>query len=239
MNPWGLLARCGPLSLVGASFVLIAGVPFMDGIREAAVCAGLCALTVAVVVGRTGFPLWRLFPAALAVVSIIWSNWLLSAEHALAPAVVAGLRVAYFVVPGIVFASYLDPFTVGDHLGQRLRMPPRPVLACVAALQRFDDLGTEWADAERVRRVRGLAPGRSLAARIRHYIALVFALFVEAIRKAGRMTIAMEARGYSAPVLTGRPRTWAEPAPWTAADSTLMAIAVVLALAPVGPGLFW
>lgn len=46
------------------------------------------------------------------------------------------------------------------------------------------------------------------------------------------MTVAMEARGYSAPLASGRPRTWSEPAPWTAADTLLMGVAALLAALP-------
>lgn len=230
---WGLLARCGPLSLLAASMLLILGALAIDGWPTGVGAVSVMVLAMLVLVGRTGFPLVRLAPAALAVASVTWSNWLLSASRDWGPALGAGLRVAFFVVPGIVFASYLDPFTAGDHLGQRLRLPGRPVLAFVAALQRFEDLGREWAEAERVRRVRGLATRRGLLARVRHWVALLFALLVEAIRKAGRMTVAMEARGYSAPMRTGRRRTWAEPAPWTRWDSGLVGVALALAALPI------
>lgn len=230
---WALLGRCGPLSLMGASILLIAGAPLIDGPTVGAAACAATALVVGVLVGSTRFPLVRLLPAALAVASITWSNWLLSATHDWGTAAGAGLRVAFFVAPSIVFASYLDPFTIGDHLGQRLRLPARPVLASVAALQRFDDLGQDWADAERVRRVRGLAPGNGPVARTRHWAALLFGLLVEAIRTAGRMTVAMESRGYSAPGRLGRPRTWVEPAPWTGADTALIVIAALLGALPL------
>lgn len=228
-----LLARCGPISLLGASILLLVAAPTIAGLPVAAVSFAAAGLVVVACVGRDGFPPLRLLPAVIAVASIVWSNWLLSEGRDWGAASAAGLRVAYFVVPGIVFASYLDPFTVGDHLGQRLRLPARPVLAFVAALQRLDDFGQEWAEARRVRRVRGLSAGRGMAARAREYTALTFGLLVEAIRKAGRMTVAMEARGYSAPLASGRARTWAQPAPWTRADSVLMGLSAGLAVVPL------
>ena len=102
-------------------------------------------------VGRGGrIPWWRLLPGVLAFGSVAWSNWLLASPRAVDAAVVAGLRVAYFVVPGIVFASFIDPFTLGDPRGQRLRMPGRPVLATVAALQRLDAFGEDWDTLQRL-----------------------------------------------------------------------------------------
>lgn len=229
----GLLARCGPLSLLASSFLLVAGGLAVAELRAALIAAAVQAAVLALLVGRVGaFPWWRLLPGLLAFASVAWSNWLLAAPRSVDAAAVAGLRVAYFVVPGLVLASFVDPFTLGDHLGQRLRMPARPVLATVAALQRIDAFGQDWETLQRSRRARGVGPTRSPVAQFRHYAQLTFALLVEAIRQAGRMTVAMEARGYSAPARTGRARTWAEPAPWTHSDSTLVAMAAALALLP-------
>lgn len=229
----GVLARCGPLSLLAASMLLLAGGLSLSGLRSGLVAFGVQLLVVVLLVGRGGrIPWWRLLPGVLAFGSVAWSNWLLASPRAVDAAVVAGLRVAYFVVPGIVFASFIDPFTLGDHLGQRLRMPGRPVLATVAALQRLDAFGEDWDTLQRSRRARGLGPTRSPISQFGHYSRLTFALLVDAIRQAGRMTVAMEARGYSAPVRTGRRRTWLEPAPWTRWDTLLLVVAGALAVLP-------
>lgn len=222
-----LLSRCGPLSLLGASVVLLVGAFGVDDLRSG--LAGLLAVIVLVAAsGGLVVPPVRLIPAAVAFLSVGWSNWLLSADRSLEPALVAGLRVLVFVYPGLVFASYLDPFTVGDHFGQRLRLPARPVLAFVAALQRLESLGDDWDELARARRARGLGPGRGPVSRARHAGAMMFALLVHAIRMAGRVTVAMEARGYSSAAVTGGRRTWAVSAPWTGADTALV-VATVLA----------
>ena len=227
----GLLARCGPLSLLASSFVLTLGGLFLRDLT--AVLAGLLAEVVllVVLVGRTGFPLVRLVPAVVATAGVMWSNWLLADPRSLTVAAVAGLRVAFFVVGGLVFVSYLDPFTLGDHLGQRLRLPARPVLATVAALQRLDTLADDWVTLDRARHAKGLGPGRDPLSRLRHVCAMTFALLVEAIRQAGRMTVAMEARGYSAGI-RGVRRTWLEPAPWRPADTLLLVLTTALAVFP-------
>ena len=133
-----------------------------------------------------------------------------------------GLRVAFFVVPGVLLAARVDPFVLGDHLGQRLRLPARPVVAAVAALQRFESLDQQWHQLRRTRRVRGLDVGRSPLARARQVGALTAGLLVQSLRQAGRMAVAMEARGFSAPREEGRRRTWAEPAPWRRTDSLMV-----------------
>ncbi|MBW3083968.1 hypothetical protein KEM60_00151 [Austwickia sp. TVS 96-490-7B] len=234
---WGLLRRCGPLSLMASSLVLVVTAPAIRTFTQALISAGTAILLLVIVVGPVRFPWARILPGVLAVLSVTWSNWLLAATPDGMTAVTAGLRVGFFVIPGIIFASFVDPSTVGDHLGQRLRLPARPVLAFVAALQRFEDLQQEWEDIRRIRRIRGLASGRGPVALAQDAATSAVMLIVEAIRAAGRMTVAMEARGYSAAAASGEPRTWAEPAPWTGADSTLVIMNSLLAALPVA--LLW
>ncbi len=231
----GLLASCGPLSLLGASFVLMIGGLLLTDVRQVLVGVTAELLVLPLLVGRSGFPLLRLVPPLLAVTSVIWSNWLLAAGRSVETAAVAGLRVAFFVLPGVVFASYLDPSRVGDHLAQRLRLPDRPVVALTAALQRVERLTQEWEIISRARRVRGLAPGpgvRNWPARVRHLAGMSFALLVSALRQASRMAIAMDARGYSAARARGTRRTWLVPARWTRADTLLMLCSLALSGLP-------
>jgi energy-coupling factor transporter transmembrane protein EcfT len=78
--------------------------------------------------------------------------------------------------------------------------------------------------------------------------ALTFGLLIQTLRQAGRMAVAMEARGFSAaptwtaPTSTtptsaaGVPsagRTWAEPAPWRPSDSLMLALGLAVAGIPV------
>ena len=145
----------------------------------------------------------------------------------------AGLRVAFFVVPGVLLASHIDPSALGDHLGQRLRLPARPVVAAVAALHRFEGLGEHWDQLARVRRVRGLGPGHSPLGRARSLAALTFGLLIETLRQAGRMAVAMEARGFSAAVASAAGRTWAEHALWRTSDSLMLVLALLVAGTPL------
>ncbi|WP_226343772.1 energy-coupling factor transporter transmembrane component T family protein [Agilicoccus flavus] len=232
----GLLRRTGPLSPLLAGFVLMAGGLTVRDVAGG--LAGLAALALAAPFALAGSRVsWlRLLAGVLALASVTWSNWLLASPRELEPALVAGLRVAFFVVPGIVLAAFVDPSELGDHLGQRLRLPARPVLAGVAALQQLDDLGQEWASMARARRVRGLGPDRSPVSQVRFAADLTFSLLVQALRRAERMTVAMEARGYADLARPGPDRarrTWLHPAPWTGADTTLVVLAAAVALVPV------
>ena len=229
----GLAGRSGPLSLLLASIVLVFGAPFISDLRAALIAIGVQIALAPLVLG-VGHPPWRrLLPGLFAVASVSFSNWLLSAGHDVSAGALAGLRVAFFVVPGVLLASRIDPSALGDHLGQRLGLPARPVVAAVAALYRFEGLGEHWDQLARIRRVRGLGPGRSLLGRGRSVAALTFGLLIETLRQAGRMAVAMEARGFSAAVTSGSRRTWAEPASWRPGDSLMLALGLVVAGLPV------
>ena len=240
----GLAGRSGPLSVLLASVVLIFGAPFISDLRTALIAVGIQIALAPVVLGIGRPPWFRLLPGLFAVLSVGFSNWLLSPGHELSTGALAGLRVAFFVLPGVLLAARIDPSTLGDHLGQRLRLPARPVVAAVAALHRFESLGEQWDQLVRIRRVRGLGPGRSPLARGHHLAALTFGLLIQTLRQAGRMAVAMEARGFSAAATATAPatatvgaparrRTWAEPAPWLPADSLMLALGLAVAGIPL------
>jgi energy-coupling factor transporter transmembrane protein EcfT len=234
--------------LLLASMVLVLGAPFISDLRTALIAFGVEIAMAPVVLG-IGRPHWlRLLPGLFAVASVSFSNWLLSPGHEVSTGALAGLRVAFFVLPGLLLASRMDPSALGDHLAQRLRLPARPVVAAVAALYRFESLGEQWDQLARVRRVRGLGPGRSPLDRGRHVAALTFGLLIQTLRQAGRMAVAMEARGFSpaagsaasiagaaahASSIPAPRRTWAEPAPWRHADSVMLALGLAVAGIPL------
>src|SRR6185436_14342946 len=99
-------------------------------------------------------------------------------------------------------------------------------------------LAEQWDQLARIRRVRGLGPGRSPLARGRHVAALTFGLLIQTLRQAGRMAVAMEARGFSpacasAARVAAPRRTWAEPAPWRPSDSLMLALGLAVAGIPL------
>ena len=229
----GLAGRSGPLSILLASVVLVAGAPFISDLRTAGIAVGVQIALAPVVLG-VGRPPWlRLLPGLFAVASVGFSNWLLSPGREVSSGALAGLRVAFFVLPGVLLASRIDPSALGDHLGQRLRLPARPVIAAVAAMHRFESLGEQWDQLARIRRVRGLGPGRSPLGRGRHLAALTFGLLIQTLRQAGRMAVAMEARGFSPARGLASRRTWAETAPWRGADSLMLALGLAVAGIPL------
>lgn len=221
------VAGANPLVLLAVGTLAIVASLAVRDLRTAAVALAAYAVAGAVLLPSSRFALARFAAIAVASVSLVWSTWWLGGQD-LELAVTAGLRIVVLALPGAVLAAYVDPSQLADQLGQRLRLPARPVVAFAAAMQRFGALRETWGQLDRTRRARGFGPTRSPVSRARHAVSLAFALLVSALRDAARMSVAMDARGFA----TAGSRTWAEPAPWTRTDSALLALGVVLAALP-------
>lgn len=221
-------ARCGPLAIVLVSLAAVVGSLWVRDWRTGVVTLGVQLLLAPLAVDDVRTAGRRLVPGLLAAASVGFSSWLLGGQDALTGAT-AALRILTLVLPGALLAAYLDPSALGDALAQRVHLPGRPVVAAVGALQRLETLDEEWHQIDRARRARGLGPGRSPVARVRHVAALTFGLLVNALRRAARTAVAMDARGFA----SARLRTWAEPSTWTGADSVLLGVGVLLVAVPV------
>lgn len=224
--------RCGPLALLVASLLPAAGSLAIDdpvvGAVSLLVVLGLLPLAV----HRVRPLLPRLLPVGIAALSIGWSSWLLGGDEgtgALELGLTAVLRILVLVLPGAVLVAWLDPAEAGDHLAQRWRWPARAVVAAVVALGQLAALHASWDEIARARRARGLGPGRGPLAAIGWAASTSFGLLVDALRRAGRTSVAMDARGFS----RTEARTWAHPAPWHRADTVLVLVAVGVAAVPV------
>jgi energy-coupling factor transport system permease protein len=221
------VTRANPLVLLAVGlFAVVASF----GVRSLSVAVAMVGVVIALAVvfvpGLAGHS-WRLLAPLVGAASVAFSTWLL-AGHDEGVAALAGLRVLVLALPGVLVAPFIDPSRLGDQLGQRLRLPARPVVAATASLQRFEDLGAVWEQLHRARQVRGLGPGRNPFARLRHVAGLTFGLLVATLRGSARMAVAMDARGFA----TARRRTWAEPAAWTRYDTLVLAGAVGFAALP-------
>ena len=237
-----LAARCGPLSLFAGSALAIPVGIVSPSWRTSLVVLGIQFALAAVALSAPGDGpaprrrvaglAVRLVPGLLGAVSVGWSTLLLGTAGA-ELAAGAALRVLVIVFPSAVLIPYADADALGDHLAQRLRLPPRPVVALAAALQRVHTFGDIWAEIARARRVRGIgASRRSPKALLDEVWALTIGMLVRSLQAAAALAVALDARGFS----TAYRRTWAAPAPWRAADTLLvllaalpLAVAVVLA----------
>lgn len=227
--------RCNPLALLLVAVLAGVGSFWVDsaevGLLTLAVTLGLSPLAVR----RVRPVLLRLVPAAFAAVSVGWSTLLLNSAGPFSPGsgTVAArevTRILCLVVPGALLVGLLRPSSLGDALSQRLRLPPRVVVAACAALLRLGELLRRWETMGEVRRVRGLAPGRSPAARGRYGLSLTVALLVGTLRSAQQLALSMDARGFA----QVRQRSHALPSSLSWRDAVCVAMGLVLLAVPIG-----
>lgn len=219
--------QTGPLSLLAASLLPVAGAFAIGSAR-----VGMLAVTVELaalgwLVRDVRLTLVRMAFGVVAALGIAVSTWLYAGRD-LAEATAAACRILYLVLPGALLLGLIRPSELGDHLGQRLHLPARGVVACTSALQRLEALAEEWQTIQRARRSRGLGLDGGPIRRVRESAGGAFALLVVSLRRTGSMAVAMDARGFA----TATDRTWAEAAPWRWSDSLLLLIAIALAALP-------
>jgi energy-coupling factor transport system ATP-binding protein len=239
-----LLARVGPLALLVAALGVLPLPALLQNWRQ-----GLAVLAVEILLGSLGLiapgrgpaPVGRLrgvaarlAPAALAVIGVGWSAWLLGGRD-LEIAAGAMLRVGALIVPSAFVVGYIDPERLGDHLAQRLRLPARPVVAATAALQRIQTFDVLWTELMRTRRVRGIRADRGVVTKVREAGAVTIGLLVGALGQAATLALGMDARGFT----EARRRTWAGTAPWRLADTLAVLAGLLVVVAAVAARGVW
>ena len=202
-----------------------------------AIASVIVAAVAAAILGAAGLRIKRLkllIPGLIGVASIGFSNWYLSDGLMVESGLIAAMRVSLFVLPGILLATQLKAIPLGDHLGQTLRLPARPVVAAMVGMQRTDTLLSTWGELRFIHKIRGMGIGRTPLSRFREFSRLVFALLVQSIRGAGTTAVAMDARGFSKSSKTqdGK-RSWAESPSYGGLDLLTLGLAVVVAATPL------
>ncbi|GAB3463085.1 energy-coupling factor transporter transmembrane component T family protein [Kineococcus endophyticus] len=231
-GPGPVVRHCGPLPLLAVGVLCAVGAFAVQEWWQAAGALVVQALCLPLVVGDVRAALRRLLPLGIAALSVGWSTVLAGdSPEPLWTALTAALRLLVLVLPGALLLGWLDAAEAGDHLAQRLRVPGRVVVAVVVALGRLDALADSWDQIAAARRVRGLGPGRGPVGRVRWAASTSFGLLVDAVRGAGRVSLAMDARGFAGE-RAGR-RSWALPAPWRRADTVLLLVGTAVAAVPL------
>ena len=239
-DPTAPLARRNPVAKLGAA--LLFSLPLV---------ATLDPLTpaIALVVELALLPLFgvrfrvlarRAWPLALAAVGILVTMVLFAADRsgpqlfAVGPfpittavvSVALGLVLRVFAValPGIIVFATTDPTDLADALVQNAKAPARFAIGALAAFRLVPLLGDEWRMISLARRARGIDAGRNPLRKLRLFGSTAFALLVGALRRGGRLAVAMDARGFDA----GTPRTHARRQVFGRADTVLLVVAAVL-----------
>lgn len=115
-----------------------------------------------------------------------------------------GLRILAVALPGVMVFITTDPTDLADALSQKMRLPARFVLGSLAAFRLLGVLAEEWRTLGQARRARGVGAGGNPFRRLGTWLGQVFGLMVQAIRRATKLAVTMEARGFGA-----GERTWA------------------------------
>lgn len=230
-DPAAPLARANPVAKLAAAAVLLAILfASLDGVTALVVLAGLVAL-LPVSGLRAADLLGRAWLIGLAAASIGVMNVLFASEQLGQPVLVVGplrvgletvvnglglaARLLAIVLAGLLATATTQPSELADALVQQLRVSPRFAIGALAALRLLPLLSRELELMRLARRARGVEAGRSPIAAVRLGGGLVVALLVATIRRATRMALAMEARGFgSLPCRSvARPRRM-QPADW-------------------------
>ncbi len=143
-----------------------------------------------------------------------------------------GLRILAVALPGVMVFITTDPTDLADALAQRLRLPARFVLGSLAAFRLLGVLTEEWRTLGQARRARGVGTGGGPFRRLGSWLGQVFGLMVQAIRRATRLAVTMEARGFGA-----GERTWARPSRFTGLDVAVALGGLALAALALGASL--
>jgi energy-coupling factor transport system permease protein len=240
------LQRANPLAkLVAALVLMVALFVSLDAVTAAIVIVVLLLLTA-----RSGLPVavlvargWLIVLLAIAVGAF---NVLFAAEQ-LGPTVLTigrleigaetlanglglALRLVAIFLAGILATATSDPTEMADALIGQAHVSPRFAIGVLSALRLVPLLAREWQTIGLARRARGVEAGRNPVAAVRLLGGRLMALLVAAIRRASRMAIAMEARGFGARGC----RTIARPQRMTAGDAAWIAGAVGLSAVAIG-----
>jgi energy-coupling factor transport system permease protein len=233
-DPTALLPAADPIAKLGAATLLMA-VAFVsrDPVTPAILLAGEAAALPAT--GLRARDLARLLlPLAIVAGLLGLLNALLAGTAAVPPGggtadrallgLGLGLRVAAIALAGTLALATTDPADLAAGLVGHLRVPPRLAIGALASLRLVPLLGREWQSIGLARRARGVDAGRNPFVAVRLWLTAVVILLVATIRRASRLALAMDARGFD----SGTPRTIARPPRMRRADWLLLLAAAAL-----------
>ena len=222
-DPRAPLARAHPLAKIGAALVLM----FVLFITIDPLTPALVLIAEIAAVPLIGIPSRALFrralPAFIGAIGIGFFNALLSGD--VIGGVAIGLRLVGIALAGIVAVASIDPTELADALVEHLHAPRRFTVGALAAFRLMPLFADEWQTIAMARRARGLDNGRITA-----FFSMTRSLLVAAIRRATRLAVAMDGRGFADPGC----RTLARPRAIDARDWSLIAAAIAIAVTTAG-----
>jgi energy-coupling factor transport system permease protein len=235
-DPRAMLARANPVAKLAAAVILMAVLFIGSGLRPPivillAILASLpfTGLGTRVLLARS----WPLLVAALLVGTF---NVVLAPASPGGPdvtgGVALGLRLMGIALCGVLAVATSDPTELADSLQQQARLSPRLAVGAMAATRMLPILVVEWQLLGMARRARGVSAGWSPLPAARLAFGKLLALLVSSVRRATRLALAMDARGFGSEPC----RTIARPQRMRLADWGLIVAAALLGAAALGIG---
>lgn len=237
------LAAANPLATLGAAVAVTAAVLLtVDWVSATVVLAGELALLPLLRINPWTL-VKRIWPLLIAALVGAWGTALLAEKtgevlldtgpllfttDSVAAGIAIGLRGLAIALPGIFLLVTVDATDLADALAQRLHLPSRFVLGALAAMRLVGLLVEEWRTLGLARHARGADAAASPLGRLRNFLGQGLALLVQAIRRATRLAVAMEARGFG----SGE-RTWARSSTFSRIDLWVLGYGMGLAAAAV------
>ncbi|WP_405473391.1 energy-coupling factor transporter transmembrane component T family protein [Paenarthrobacter ilicis] len=245
-----LLTRANPLAKFAAVF-LISLVLALSIDWVSASTALVAELALFPLAGLTLRLLWqRAWPLIIAAAIGGWSTAIVAAdsgavlldvglwsisEGSLQLGLGFMLRGLAIALPAILLMTCTDPTDLADALAQKAKLPHRFVLGSLAAMRLVGLMADDWQTIGMARRARGVGSHGGPLQRIKATLGQSFGLLVQAVRRASRLAVTMEARGFGA----GQ-RTWARESTYSFLDAWVLLGGVVIAagavLTAVGAG---
>ena len=224
------LTRSNPLARLAAAAALgVVNIVTLDPVTPL-LTLGVVALATPQL-GLSGRQLVRIsWPLLLAALTLFVVNTLadpapgIGADDLRTGAVTA-VRLLAVALPGLVVFASVDAVDLADALVQQLRVPPRFSYGALAAMRLVPMLTDDWRTATLAARARGLSAAGPVGL-LRRLAGRLLGLLVTAVRRATRLAVALDARGFDAVT-----RANSRPSPWTGADTGWLAGGVLTAAA--------
>ncbi len=181
-----------------------------------------------------------LVPLGLVAIGFVWTNAIFAVSHEPATwtfgpirASEAGLRFGLAIalrglaigVLSLTFVWTTDPTALVVSLVRHARLPFRIGYPLLAGYRFVPYLADEFAQIQLARRVRGESAARTPAAVARRAVGELVTLLADAVRRATRIAIAMDARAFAA----ARTRTYYRETKITRADAVFAATSLAFA----------
>ncbi|HYK98146.1 MAG TPA: energy-coupling factor transporter transmembrane protein EcfT [Candidatus Acidoferrales bacterium] len=222
------LARTHPLAKLAAGLVVMLGLfASIDAVTSTLVLVALAA-AIALSGLRPRTLATRAIPLLVSAIGVAFFN-AVAGQNGVPGGVALGVRLLGISIASVLAVATTDPTELADGLVQHLRASPRFVVGALAAFRLFPLFSREWDTLGLARRARGIEADRGIT-RLVTFPGRALGLLIAAIRRATRLAVAMDARGFASLDC----RTLARPRAFTRDDAVLVASAFAVVAVAIG-----